>query len=127
MDGFDGVLWTFSILSSPFTGIIRQLADAGVEIFARKDDPAIEAYESETANSPELWRQLYRFEMRWPMYQYLDYDSDKIPPRLKAGVQEGAGLTQAEYRAALVQRAHWRNMHDELRGIPQGRPRDRGL
>ena len=97
-----------------FTGIIRQLADAGVEIFARKDDPAIEAYESETANSPELWRQLYRFEMRWPMYQYLDYDSDKIPPRLKAGVQEGAGLTQAEYRAALVQRAHWRNMHDEL-------------
>ena len=29
-------------------------------------------------------------------------------------VQEGAGLTQAEYRAALVQRAHWRTMHDEL-------------
>lgn len=97
-----------------FLDLVRKLADAGVEIYTREDDPAIGAYESETANSPELWRQLYRFEMRWPMYQYLDYDSDKIPPRLKAGVQEGAGLTQAEYRAALVQRAHWRNMHDEL-------------
>jgi Asp-tRNA(Asn)/Glu-tRNA(Gln) amidotransferase A subunit family amidase len=99
---------------SAFNGLIRQLADAGVEIYTRKDDPAIEAYEAETANSPELWRQLYRFEMRWPLYQYLDYDADKIPPRLKAGVQEGAGLTQAEYRAALVRRAHWRTMHDEL-------------
>ena len=97
-----------------FLDLVRKLADAGVEIYTREDDPAIEAYESETANSPELWRQLYRFEMRWPMYQYLDYDSDKIPPRLKAGVQEGAGLTQAEYRTALVQRAHWRNTHDEL-------------
>ena len=97
-----------------FDGAIRALEAAGVEIYTRKDDPAIEAYETETANSPELWRQLYRFEMRWPMYQYLDYDADKIPPRLKAGVQEGAGLTQAEYRAALVRRTQWRHMHNEL-------------
>ena len=97
-----------------FDSAIRALEEAGVEIYTRKDDPAIEAYETETANSPELWRQLYRFEMRWPMYQYLDYDADKIPPRLKAGVQEGAGLTQAEYRAALVRRAQWRHMHNEL-------------
>jgi len=97
-----------------FDDLVARLEAAGVEIFTRADDPAIEAYEQETGHSPELWRQLYRFEMRWPMYQYLDYDADKIPPRLKAGVQEGAGLTQAEYRAALVRRAHWRNMHDEL-------------
>jgi len=103
-----------------FRGAIRELEAGGVEIYTRKDDAAIEAYEAETSQSPELWRQLYRFEMRWPMYQYLDYDSDKIPPRLKAGVQEGAGLTQSEYRAALVRRAHWRNMHDELCGRSDG-------
>ena len=97
-----------------FEGVLRDLEAKGVEIYTRKDDAAIEAYEQETSQSPELWRQLYRFEMRWPMYQYLDYDSDKIPPRLKAGVREGAGLTQAEYRAALVRRSHWRNMHNEL-------------
>jgi len=97
-----------------FEDTVGQLADAGVEIYRRGDDPAIEAYEAETAHSPELWRQLYRFEMRWPMYQYLDYDADRIPPRLKAGVQEGVGLTQEEYRAALQRRAYWRSMHDEI-------------
>jgi Asp-tRNA(Asn)/Glu-tRNA(Gln) amidotransferase A subunit family amidase len=97
-----------------FGDLIRGIEKAGVAIYRRADDPAIEAYERETAESPELWRQLYRFEMRWPMYQYLDYDADKIPPRLKAGVLEGVGLTQEEYRAALVRRAHWRTMHDEL-------------
>jgi len=97
-----------------FNTCIANLAATGVEIYTRKDDHIIEAYEAETKNSPELWRQLYRFEMRWPMYQYLDYDSEKIPPRLKAGIQEGAGLTQAEYRTALVRRAHWRTLHDEL-------------
>lgn len=99
---------------SAFHDTINKLANSNIEIFTRDDDPAIEAYEADTANSPELWRQLYRFEMRWPMYQYLDYDADKIPPRLKAGVEEGRGLTQTEYRAALIRRAHWRNMHDEL-------------
>ena len=97
-----------------FGDLIRGVEKAGVAVYRRADDPAIEAYERETANSPELWRQLYRFEMRWPMYQYLDYDADGIPPRLKAGVQEGMGLTQEEYRAALVRRVHWRTMHDEL-------------
>ena len=97
-----------------FNDAIGKLSDAGCEIYTRKDDPAIEAYEAETAHSPELWRQLYRFEMRFPMYQYLDYDADKIPPRLKAGIQEGAGLTQAEYRSALSRRVYWRQMHDEL-------------
>lgn len=99
-----------------FNEFVRGLEEAGIETYRRGDDPAIEAYEAETANSPELWRQLYRFEMRWPMYQYLDYDADKIPPRLKAGVQEGAGLTQKEYRAALQRRAYWQHMHDELAG-----------
>ena len=97
-----------------FNDAIGKLSDAGCEIYTRKDDPAIEAYEVETSHSPELWRQLYRFEMRFPMYQYLEYDADKIPPRLKAGIQEGAGLTQAEYRAALARRVYWREMHDAL-------------
>jgi len=97
-----------------FNGVLKQLEAAGVELFTRKDDPAIETYETETARSPEMWRNLYRFEMRFPMYQYLDYDADRIPPRLKKGVEEGRGLTQEEYRQALVRREHWRNMHDEL-------------
>jgi Asp-tRNA(Asn)/Glu-tRNA(Gln) amidotransferase A subunit family amidase len=90
------------------------LARAGVAIFTRQDDPTIEAYERELAAMPDLWRALYRYEMRWPMLQYLERFPDKLPPRLKRGIEEGRGLTQAEYRAALVRRAHVRALHEEL-------------
>ena len=52
--------------------------------------------------------------MRWPLYSYLDYDASKLPPRLKRGIEEGAGLTQAEYREALVKRDYVRALHEEL-------------
>jgi Asp-tRNA(Asn)/Glu-tRNA(Gln) amidotransferase A subunit family amidase len=97
-----------------FESYIESLVCASVTIVTRKDDPAIEAYERELAQSPELWRSLYRFEMRWPLFQYRDYDESKLPPRLLRGLDEGAGLTQAEYRAALIKREHVRAMHEDL-------------
>ena len=97
-----------------FEGVIDALASAGVEIYGRGDDPTIDAYEALLARMPELWRDLYRFEMRWPMLQYLALYPDDVPPRLKRGLEEGAGLTQETYRAALVRRAHAKNLHAEL-------------
>jgi Asp-tRNA(Asn)/Glu-tRNA(Gln) amidotransferase A subunit family amidase len=97
-----------------FEAYLATLARAGVDIAARRDDPAIEAYERELAAMPELWRTLYRFEMRWPMLQYLALYPDKLPPRLKRGIAEGDGLTQTEYRAALVRREYVRGLHEEL-------------
>lgn len=97
-----------------FENVIAGLAKAGVEIITRRDDPAIETYEKWLADMPALWRSLYRFEMRWPLYSYLDFDASKLPPRLKRGLEEGAGLTQAEYREALVKREYVRAMHEDL-------------
>jgi Asp-tRNA(Asn)/Glu-tRNA(Gln) amidotransferase A subunit family amidase len=97
-----------------FESYIAQLASAGVEILTRHDDPAIEAYESALADTPQLWASLYRFEMRWPMVQYRDYYPDKMPPRLLRGLAEGTHMTQETYRAALVAREHLRAMHEEL-------------
>ena len=103
-----------------FEEVVRQLAGAGVEIFAKGDDPTIAEYEARLAEMPELWRDLYRFEMRWPMLQYLARYPDDVPPRLKRGLQEGAGLTQETYRAALVRRAHVRTLHSELASRADG-------
>ena len=91
-----------------FERIIAGLAAAGVTIHARRDDPTIDTFEDYLAEMPELWRSLYRFEMRWPLLQYRDRYPDQIPPRLLRGLEEGAGLTQAEYRDALVRRAYVR-------------------
>lgn len=99
---------------SAFDEFADGLGKAGIEIFSRKDDPAIEAYEVELAKTPQLWTNLYRFEMRWPLYSYRDYDKSKLPARLLKGLAEGDRTSQETYRVALVARAHLRAMHDEL-------------
>ena len=91
-----------------------RLADAGVKIITRRDDPAIEAYETALAGIPQLWTHLYRFEMHWPMLQYREHYRDKLPPRLLKGIEDGAHITQETYRAALAEREKLRAMHDEL-------------
>ncbi len=103
-----------------FEDFLAVLAGDGVEIFARHDDPAIAAYEDELTSMPELWMQLYRFEMRWPLLQYRDHDRSKIPPRLLRGLDEGEGLTQERYRAALVKREYVRGLHHELASRADG-------
>jgi Asp-tRNA(Asn)/Glu-tRNA(Gln) amidotransferase A subunit family amidase len=97
-----------------FEKYLAQLAAAGVEIVTRRDDAAIEVYDAALAKVPQLWANLYRFEMRWPMLQYRDYYPDRMPPRLLKGIEEGANMTQETYRAALVEREHLRAMHEEL-------------
>jgi Asp-tRNA(Asn)/Glu-tRNA(Gln) amidotransferase A subunit family amidase len=101
-------------VKAAFEARLRALQADGVEIYSRKDDPAIEAYEKQLAATPQLWAALYRFEMRWPLFQYRDYDKSKLPPRLLAGLSEGDNTSQESYRAALVDRDHLRNTHEEL-------------
>ena len=112
--GMAGWAGTGDATKAAFEEVIGGLASAGVEIYGRGDDPAIDDYEALLARMPELWRDLYRFEMRWPMLQYLALYPDDVPPRLKRGLEEGAGLTQETYRAALVRRAHAKSLHAEL-------------
>jgi Asp-tRNA(Asn)/Glu-tRNA(Gln) amidotransferase A subunit family amidase len=97
-----------------FESYVRRLAEAGVEIITRRDDPLIEAYEIVHARTPRLWVNLYRFEMRWPMLQYRDRYREKMPPRLLKGIEGGAHITQETYRAELTEREHFRAIHDEL-------------
>ena len=40
---------------------LARIANAGVEIVTRRDDPAVEAYRSMHTRTPELWTNLYRF------------------------------------------------------------------
>jgi Asp-tRNA(Asn)/Glu-tRNA(Gln) amidotransferase A subunit family amidase len=97
-----------------FEKFLKGLVDAGVEILARDDDLAIEAYETAHARTPQLWTALYRYEMHWPMLQYRERFPDKLPPRLLKGIEDGMDIEQETYRAALVERESFRAMHGEL-------------
>jgi Asp-tRNA(Asn)/Glu-tRNA(Gln) amidotransferase A subunit family amidase len=52
--------------------------------------------------------------MHWPMLQYRERFRDKMPPRLLKGIDDGADITQDEYRAALIERESFRAIHDDL-------------
>ena len=97
-----------------FEAFLAVLEAAGVEIFGRGDDPAIESCETVFADMPELWRSLYRFEFQWPLRQYRERFPDQIPPRLLMGLKEAEGLSQAEYREALNRRVRIRDLHRQL-------------
>jgi Asp-tRNA(Asn)/Glu-tRNA(Gln) amidotransferase A subunit family amidase len=97
-----------------FEQFLARLIAAGVEIIARRDDPAIEAYEAAHTRTPQLWANLYRYEMRWPMLQYRERYRDKLPPRLLKGIEDGMHIGQDTYRAALIERENFRVMHDVL-------------
>jgi Asp-tRNA(Asn)/Glu-tRNA(Gln) amidotransferase A subunit family amidase len=97
-----------------FETYLARLAGAGVEIVGRRDDPAIEAYEAAHTRTPQLWTNLYRFEMHWPMLQYRERYRDKMPPRLLKGIEDGAHITLDVYREALAEREKFRALHDDL-------------
>lgn len=97
-----------------FEKCLSRLADAGIEIIACGDDPAVEAYEIAHARTPQLWTALYRYEMHWPMLQYRERYRDKLPPRLLKGIEDGMHISQETYRAALVERESFRATHAEL-------------
>lgn len=105
---------TDAATQAAYNDFLGTLTDAGVEIYGRDDDPAIEAYEQIFAEMPELWRSLYRFEFQWPMLQYKERFPDQIPPRLLMGLKEAEGLSQAEYREALNRRVRIRDLHRQL-------------
>ncbi len=97
-----------------FEQCLAGLAAAGVGIIARGDDPLIEAYELAHARTPQLWSAIYRYEMHWPMLQYRERYSDKLPPRLLKGIEDGAHISQSTYRAALIERESFRTLHAKL-------------
>jgi Asp-tRNA(Asn)/Glu-tRNA(Gln) amidotransferase A subunit family amidase len=97
-----------------FEAYVARLVDAGISIITRRDDPAIEAYELANGGTPQLWTNLYRFEMHWPMLQYRERYADKMPPRLLKGIEDGAHISHETYRAALVERDKFRALHDDL-------------
>ena len=85
-----------------FERFVSGLRKTGVEIVTRRDDPAIEAYETAHTRTPTLWANLYRYEMHWPMLQYRERFADKMPPRLLKGIEDGAHMTLETYRTALT-------------------------
>ncbi len=87
-----------------FAAASVRLAEAGVELRGRADDPEIEQLERQVADALTITRHINVWEGRWPLNTYADLDASKLSASARERLANAEKLTQADYRAALVQR-----------------------
>jgi len=97
-----------------FADTVARLKSAGVDIRTRHNDNDIATLEKELGNAQELSHRCNGFEGRWFFRVMNDRDASKMGPITRERVGKYDGLTLAEYRADLKERARIRAVHAAL-------------
>ena len=84
-----------------FEDYLGTLADSGIEIAGRADDPEIEAYEQDLVALRDVIALILTYEGRWPLAMYADRHWDLLSPRVRERVVAGRELTPDDYAKAL--------------------------
>ncbi len=93
---------------------VARLKSAGIAIRTRYDDKEVAALERELANAAELSHRCNGWEGRWFFRVMVDRDASKLGPITRERTSKYDGLTLAEYRADLKERARIRAVHAAL-------------
>jgi Asp-tRNA(Asn)/Glu-tRNA(Gln) amidotransferase A subunit family amidase len=93
---------------------VARLKSAGVTIRARHDDKDVAALERELPNAAELSHRCNGWEGRWFFRVMCDRDESKMGPITRERTHKYDGLTLAEHRADLKERARIRAVHAAL-------------
>ncbi len=80
-----------------FEDYLGTLADSGIEIVGRADDPEIEAYERDLVALRDVIALILTYEGRWPLAMYADRHWDLLSPRVRERVVAGRELTPGDY------------------------------
>ena len=99
-----------------FNAFLDDLANAGVEVAARADDPGVEALEAELDTLNEYMWTMVGFEGRWPMLEYFHRMPDKLGSRFRDQAARCEKLTVADYHVALDRRERLRGQYHALKG-----------
>ncbi len=93
---------------------VARLKAAGITIKTRHDDKAVAALESELPKVTELSHRLNGFEGQWFFRTMRERDAKKIGPITCERTEKYDGVTLADYRADLKERARIRAVYAEL-------------
>jgi Asp-tRNA(Asn)/Glu-tRNA(Gln) amidotransferase A subunit family amidase len=93
---------------------VMRLNSAGVAIGSRRNDDKVAALESDLVNAAELSHRCNGWEGRWFLHSMEDRDAGKLSQRLMERARMYEGLTLADHRADLQERARVRAVHAEL-------------
>jgi Asp-tRNA(Asn)/Glu-tRNA(Gln) amidotransferase A subunit family amidase len=87
-----------------FEGAKRRLAEAGVALRGRADDPSLDAAEREIAEALTLTRRINEWEGRWPLNSYADTDISKLSELSQERLRNANTMTQRDYAELVVRR-----------------------
>jgi Asp-tRNA(Asn)/Glu-tRNA(Gln) amidotransferase A subunit family amidase len=93
---------------------VARLKSAGIAIRSRHDDKDVAALERELPNAAELSHRCNGWEARWFFRVMCDRDESKMGPLTRERIHKYDGLTLAEHRADLKERARIRGVHAAL-------------
>jgi Asp-tRNA(Asn)/Glu-tRNA(Gln) amidotransferase A subunit family amidase len=93
---------------------VARLKAAGIDIKTRHDDKVVAALESELPKVTELSHRLNGFEGQWFFRSMRDRDAGKLGPITRERTAKYDGLTLADYRTDLKERARIRAIYAEL-------------
>jgi len=93
---------------------VARLKAGGVDIRTRHNDTAVAALERELPKVTELSHRINGWEGRWFFRSMRDRDANKLGPITRERTEKYDGLTLAEYRADLKERARIRAVHAGL-------------
>ena len=91
-----------------------KLANAGVEIVTRADDPRVAAVEANIADAFSLSKRINAWEGRWPLNTYSARDASKLSIAMQSRLSQAESMTVDDYRAAIAERARIRSLYQAL-------------
>ena len=106
---------TTDATKAAFEAYLGELADQGVAIVGRRDDPQVEALETALMRIPDLLPGLLGYEARWPLGDYESTMPGCLSETLRTRYEASLAVTVDEYRAMLATRAEIRAAQEALR------------
>lgn len=98
-----------------FDTVLESLRERGIEILTRRDNAAIEHFETAISDAIVLCRILCSYEMRWALRNY--HETGLLSDELGLWLDMAEALTPDDYRQALQQRWAMRDAWRALRPL----------
>jgi Asp-tRNA(Asn)/Glu-tRNA(Gln) amidotransferase A subunit family amidase len=97
-----------------FADAKARIAEAGVALKSRADDPEIETAEKAMADALPITMAINSWEGRWPLNTYADLDASKLSGTARERLKIAEAMTQKEYAGLIGRRATVRAAYEKV-------------
>ncbi len=100
-----------------FEQCLGELAQAGVEVVSRRDEPRVEELEQALYRIPEFIFDVLAYEARWPLADYNERFPGKLSQAIIERHERSLHITPETYRELLAERENLRSLYASLKDM----------